>query len=98
MPTTHTSSSLLTLSRTMAPTPIERAGAALRIVTPLAWGLLAVAIVALVAGRLLGWVELTVLEPKTREGRSRVLELLGQRAPTAIGGFEGGRRERRELG
>jgi uncharacterized protein (DUF58 family) len=30
-------------------------------VTPLAWGLLVVAVAALVAGRLLGWVELTVL-------------------------------------
>lgn len=58
---TLTSPSLSSLSRTMAPSPLARAGAAFRIVTPLAWGLLAVAVVALVAGRLLGWVELTVL-------------------------------------
>ncbi len=58
---TLTSPSLSSRSRTMAPSPLARAGAALRVVTPLAWGLLAVAVAALVAGRLLGWVELTVM-------------------------------------
>jgi uncharacterized protein (DUF58 family) len=58
---TLTAPSLPSLSRTVAPSPLARAGAALRVVTPLAWGLMVVAVAALVAGRLLGWVELTVL-------------------------------------
>lgn len=50
-----------TLTRTLRPTARQRAEAALSVVTPLAWVLLAVGGAGLVAGRRLGWEELTVV-------------------------------------
>lgn len=48
------------LTRTLRPTPRQRAQAALSVVTPLAWTLLVVGVVGAVVGRRLGWVELTI--------------------------------------
>lgn len=49
------------LTRTLRPTPRQRVEAAISVVTPLAWALLVVGVVALVVGRRVGWEELTVL-------------------------------------
>jgi uncharacterized protein (DUF58 family) len=49
------------LSHTLQPTTRERLRGALSVVTPLAWGCVATAIAAFVAGRQLGWEELTVI-------------------------------------
>lgn len=49
------------LTRTLRPTTRQRAEAALSLVTPLAWGALVAGLAAVVAGRRLGWEELTVL-------------------------------------
>lgn len=49
-----------TIVRTLRPTTRQRAEAALSVVTPLAWGVLVLAIVALVVARRTGWEELAI--------------------------------------